>query len=83
MVCVRSATKSDMEHYERGKLDGQMLQEMKDINSHLIELKELVKGQEVRIRILENWRWWLLGASATIGIGAAKITHASISFLTK
>jgi hypothetical protein len=72
-----------MEHYERGKLDGQMLQEMKDMNNHLIELKDLVKGQEARIRILENWRWWLLGASATIGIGAAKITHASISSLTK
>ncbi len=68
-----------MENYERGKLDGQMLQEMKDMNSHLIELKALVTGQEKRIRILENWRWWMLGASATIGVGAAKITHAMLN----
>lgn len=68
-----------METYERGKLDGQMLQEMKDMNSHLVELKALVTGQEKRIRILENWRWWMLGASATIGIGAAKITHAMLN----
>lgn len=67
-----------MENYQRGKLDGQMLQEMKDINSHLLELKELVRGQEKRIRILENWRWWMLGGSAAIGIGAAKITHAAL-----
>lgn len=68
-----------METYERGKLDGQMLQEMKDVNAHLVELKSLVQGQERRIRILENWRWWMLGASATIGIGAAKITHAMLN----
>ena len=68
-----------METYQRGKLDGQMLQEMKDMNSNLIELKSLVLGQEKRIRILENWRWWMLGASATIGVGAAKITHAMLN----
>lgn len=70
-----------METYARGKLDGQMLQEMKDMNQNLVELKSLVVGQEKRIRILENWRWWMLGASATIGVGAAKITQAMLSSL--
>ncbi len=53
-----------------------MLQEMKDMNQHLVDVKSLITGQEQRIRILENWRWWMIGASATIGIGAAKITQA-------
>ena len=70
-----------METYARGKLDGQMLQEMKEMNQNLVELKSLVVGQEKRIRILENWRWWMLGASATIGVGAAKITQAMLSSL--
>lgn len=68
-----------METYERGKLDGQMLQEMKDMNAHLIELKSLVLGQEKRIRILENFRWYMIGSSAVIGVGAAKITHAMLN----
>lgn len=67
------------DQYDRGKLDGQMLQELKDMNGHLLDLKALVAGQEKRIRTLENWRWWMIGASGVIGIGAAKITHAMLS----
>lgn len=68
-----------MEQYERGRIDGQVLQELKDINEHLVKIAGSLEGQEKRIRALENWRWWMIGASATIGIGAAKITHAMLS----
>lgn len=66
------------EGYERGKLDGQILQELKDVNEHLVEIKDAVKGHEKRIRALEGWRWWTLGASVTVGVGAAKITSAML-----
>lgn len=68
-----------MEDYTRGKLDGQILQELKDLNGHMVTMARNIEGQEARIRVLENWRWWLLGGSAAIGIGAAKITHAMLS----
>ena len=65
--------------YDYGKHDGQVIQELKDINSNLSDLKELVRGQEARLRILENWRWYLIGSSAVIGIGAAKLTQAMMN----
>lgn len=68
-----------MENYERGKLDGQILQELKDLNAHFVDLKTLVAGQETRIRTLEQFRWWLIGGSAAVGIGAAKITNAMLN----
>lgn len=72
-------TLNDMETYEQGKQDGRIIQELKDINSKLAAIGGDLKGQEQRIRTLENWKWWLLGASAAIGVGAAKLTHAAMS----
>lgn len=64
------------EDYDKGKQDGQILQELKDINSHLVDIKQSVQSHEKRIRALENWRWWLIGVFAAGGIGAYKVASA-------
>ena len=65
-----------METYERGKLDGQILQEMKDMNEKLTSTLAVLEKHDGRLRSLENWKWWVIGASGVVGIGAAKITQA-------
>ena len=56
-----------------------MLQELKDINKHLATMNKALEGQESRIRTLENWRWYMIGSSAVIGVAAAKFTHAMLN----
>lgn len=70
-----------METYERGKLDGQILQEMKDMNEKLSATLAVLERHDGRLRSLENWKWWVIGASGVVGIGAAKVTHAMIDLL--
>lgn len=66
------------DEYEKGKRDGTIIQELRDINAHLVDIKESVKGHEKRLRALENWRWWLIGVFAAGGIGAYKIASAML-----
>lgn len=37
------------------------------------EIKQDIKSVEKRITVLENWRWWVLGAAAALGFVIAKM----------
>lgn len=43
-------------------------------NSLRAEMVSVVTALEIRVRALENFRWWLLGAVAVVGPGLSALT---------
>jgi hypothetical protein len=43
---------------------GQMIEKLDNIHADVLETKVKVEKQNGRVRKLENWRWYLLGAFA-------------------
>jgi hypothetical protein len=64
-----------MDTYEKGKQDGEILQELKSIGLSLDRIEGIISGQETRIRTLESWRWYLAGAVA-LGTGLPQVVKA-------
>jgi hypothetical protein len=62
----RISDMKDENHIERQKNQAELLAAIKAIG-------ENVSGLEERITSLEQWKWWLLGAAAAIGLIMSQI----------
>lgn len=56
--------------FDHGKFQGMVLAKLSAIHEDLSTLANKVEKQEDRIRSLEGWRWWFMGALALGGIGS-------------
>lgn len=66
----RISDMKDENHIERQKNQAELLAAIKAIG-------ESVNGLDERITSLEQWKWWLLGAAAVIGLIMAQIPWGS------
>ena len=41
---------------------GEVVAELKNANATMLRIEANLEGQEKRIRVLENWRWYILGS---------------------
>jgi len=79
---------ANQKSYEQGKFEGQVLQRLDDLNTKLADYHEKHTGFEVsaiklesRVRKLENFRSWILGAVASSGgLGGALGAYLSQFF---
>ena len=46
---------------------GKLMQKIDNIHEDVIDIKKDVKAQNSRVRALENWRYYILGAMAAVG----------------
>lgn len=53
-----------MESYELQHAEkmGEVVAELKNANATMLRIEANLEGQEKRIRVLENWRWYILGS---------------------
>lgn len=65
--------------FDRGAFEGQVLARLDSIGKKLDELVAGTSALEARVRVLENWRYWVMGGAAIIGAA----TSAAINFITK
>ena len=66
----RISDMKDENHVERQKNQAELLAAIKAIG-------ESVNGLDERITSLEQWKWWLLGAAAVIGLIMSQIPWSS------
>ena len=66
----RISDMKDENHTERQKNQAELLEAIKAIG-------ESVKGLDDRVSSLEQWKWWLLGAAAVIGLIMSQIPWGS------
>ena len=63
------------EKLKHAKETGEMIAELKNINATMLRIEVNLEGQEKRIRVLENWRYWLAG-SILVGTVAPQFVRA-------
>jgi len=65
--------------FDRGMFEGQVLARLDAIGNKLDDLVAGTSALEARVRVLENWKYWVMGGAALAGSGASII----INFLVK
>lgn len=61
--------------FDQGKFHGEVMAKLESIHTSVVALGFNVEQQEKRIRMLEQWRWWLLGGIGA-GVGLPQIAKA-------
>ena len=69
---------SELSQFAQGKFQGEVIQKLDDISKKLDAVNTAQGAMDSRMRILENWRYWVIGA-ATIAGGASSIVVKVLS----
>lgn len=63
--------------YQAGVFKGEVMAKLDAIHGAINDIRNNTSALEARIRILENWRWWVMGAAAAIG-GTSSVIASKI-----
>jgi len=60
---------SEQSQLEQGIFQGRVLARLDSIDNKLDEKSKIEAANDIRIRNLEQWKFWVMGASAAFGFG--------------